>query len=249
MALLLLEPAKAESLFPESVFLEESRVYVDNPENPQNGMLILPLDHRPYFDATWDVRLRGNSPQVLHELLESLPEGYGYFVVLEDERLRSCVEMHLGASLVGGQIHYMVDKEHFTPAAISPGLTVRKLTVQDAPAIAAYPSGSVAKHFTMMLAGARQCQNFGGFKQNKLVTFCNMSLDWEAPEVLWIHTREDEREKGYARSIVTEATKFALEKRDRVYYTVDLDNVASAKTCEGLGYFRRGEIYTYVGRK
>ncbi len=69
----------------------------------------------------------------------------------------------------------------------------------------------------------------------------------DSMEIYSVYTAESQRNKGYGRAIVQEATRHALRSVATVYYQVEVPNEPSTRIAESLGYQKSHESFLYVG--
>jgi RimJ/RimL family protein N-acetyltransferase len=127
-----------------------------------------------------------------------------------------------------------VTAESFRPAPIP---NVRRLTVDDAPFVAAFFGAppQAAESFRNWLQGAKALM--GAFEEDALQALGSTAMT--LPEVwglIAIETRPEARGRGFATQVTSALTQFALEQTPVVTLTMVTDNTPARKVYERLGY-------------
>lgn len=76
---------------------------------------------------------------------------------------------------------------------------------------------------------------FGLLKENRIRSICFVYQNYDDIwEIAGVHTLETERRKGYARTVVTSALAYLLEKKLTPRYMAEIRNTNSMKLAESL---------------
>jgi RimJ/RimL family protein N-acetyltransferase len=140
--------------------------------------------------------------------------------------------------------HYEADRTSFCPVQAN---HVRPLTQADMPRLVlAHCSDSISGQPGRLLGFHR---GYGAFVGEEIVAWANIiSHDEERSTVGNVYTRARWRRQGHATAVVSACTADILARAQRATYSCDVDNLASQRVCERVGFIRQAVDWSAGGR-
>ena len=200
-----------------------------------NGVLVL-----DEFEERISVQLTADSEAAVAALLSRLDPLREYqFIVHSD--LWPWIQPLLA------DVAPLSEHRAFRLAALAGGLAtheaVRRLTSKDAPMLERFPASDKYREppLSLQVQWAEQEPSqyalFGWVQAGELLSYVQFAYQIDAIwEIGMIRTRPADRGKGYARGLLSHASREMLGRGLVLLYTVAADNLASLRTAQAAGY-------------
>lgn len=179
-----------------------------------------------------------DSPGLAKELLIEAGLDDSWRVSVCNAAVIEMLEHKFGFAVGGESVFYTVDKESFRPCEVDE--RVKQATTDAVPRLQEFAQSEGDRNLIFWTQEDYESWGIADFYcevNGDIVGYVNTGVQVDPLwEIGYIYTKPDQRGKGYARMLASAATLHMLEAGRVPIYSVSANNIASAKTCESIGY-------------